>query len=178
MCLRISTDRISVRFLMALVQWCSGYVSFLAAPLAAGYFQVLNREQLGSNSRGVTQKDHLVSLPSGADTCWLWSCLRISTYHISVQFLMALVQWCSGYVSFLHAPRAPELFFPGSCPSASPQDTRSPFLALGIARCKPLDGGAEDIRRVKLRRLATLLDWFCCRLWTSFELTLSSESTT
>ena len=33
---------------MALVQWCSGYVSFLAAPLAAG-FQVLNREQLGSN---------------------------------------------------------------------------------------------------------------------------------
>ena len=38
-------NRISVRFLMALVQWCSGYVSFLAAPLAAGYFQVLNREQ-------------------------------------------------------------------------------------------------------------------------------------
>ena len=38
-------NRISVRFLMALVQWCSGYVSFLAAPLAAGYCQVLNREQ-------------------------------------------------------------------------------------------------------------------------------------
>lgn len=40
-----------------------------------------------------------------------------------------------------HAPRDPELFFPGSCPSASPQDTvtRSPFLALVIARRKPLD---------------------------------------
>ena len=40
-----------------------------------------------------------------------------------------------------HALRAPELFFPGSCPSASPQDTRSPFLALVIARRKPLDRG-------------------------------------
>ena len=28
-------------------------------------------------------------------------CLQISTYRISIQFLMALVQWCSGYVSFL-----------------------------------------------------------------------------
>ena len=27
-------------------------------------------------------------------------CLWISTYRISVRFLMALVQWCSGYVSF------------------------------------------------------------------------------
>ena len=29
------------------------------------------------------------------------TCLRIGTYRISVRFLMALVQWCSGYVSFL-----------------------------------------------------------------------------
>ena len=36
---------------MALVQWCSGYLSFLAAPLAAGYYQVLNREQLRFESQ-------------------------------------------------------------------------------------------------------------------------------
>ena len=49
-----------------------------------------------------------------------------------------------------HALRAPKLFFLGSYPSASPQDTHSPFLALVIARSrsKPLDRGAEDIRRV------------------------------
>ena len=29
MCLRLVCNCISVRFLMALVQWCSGYVSFL-----------------------------------------------------------------------------------------------------------------------------------------------------
>ena len=33
-----------------------------------------------------------------------YHCLRIGTYRISVRFLMALVQWCSGFVSFYHRP--------------------------------------------------------------------------
>ena len=37
-CLRMVFNRISVRFLMALVQWCSGYVSFLKTPVP--YFKI------------------------------------------------------------------------------------------------------------------------------------------
>ena len=57
-------------------------------------------------ARAVNVKSHLriePQSPSGR------VCLRISTYRISVRFLMALVPWCSGYVSFLSAPKVLQL---------------------------------------------------------------------
>ena len=53
------------------------------------------------------------------DIATIPNCLRISTYRISVRFLMALVQWCSVYVSFLKHAGASRMQLSASMPSGS-----------------------------------------------------------